>query len=193
MNCSPFDLRDYFFGELAAADRRQVETHLDTCGKCREVLASLDLTRTALLTIRDEEPTRRIAFVSDKVFEPRWWQVWASGPRAGLASAALIAAAILAHGWAAPSPALQPSAPQVSRAAIDAEVQRQIDATVQKVSAVLEQKYETRLRQVVAEQRRRLEFEHRANLVSLQEYADTLQKRMRLYQRASYDAPGAFQ
>ena len=199
MNCSPFDLRDYFFGELNASDRRQVEVHLDGCASCREEMASLGVMRSALLTVRDEEPPRRIAFVSDKVFEPRWWQVWASGPRAGLASAALLAAAIFAHGLSS-SPSTQPlSAGQapvaataaIDRAAIDNEVQSRIDAAVRKASADLETRYESRLRQIVAEQRRELEFEHRANLVSMQEYADTLQKRMRMFQRASYDANSA--
>ena len=34
----------------------------------------LCLTLDTLSTLRDEEMPRRIAFVSDKVFEPRWWQ-----------------------------------------------------------------------------------------------------------------------
>ena len=193
MNCSPFDLRDYFFGELAAADRRQVEQHLAGCSNCSEELAGLDLMRTAMLTVREEEPPRRIAFVSDKVFEPRWWQsLWSSGPRLGFASAALLSAAIFVHSFAAPA-ASPIAAPQVDRAAIEAEIQSKIDAAVQKASVQLEQRYDAKLRQVVAEQRKDLEFEHRANLVSMQEYADTLQKRMRMFQRASYDAPGAIQ
>ena len=32
------------------------------------------VTLDALSTLREEEIPRRIAFVSDKVFEPRWWQ-----------------------------------------------------------------------------------------------------------------------
>ena len=77
MNCSPFDLRDYWFEELGAAERRQVETHLSGCQNCREELAKLRTTQGALLRLPDEEIPRRIAFVSDKVFDPsraaRWW------------------------------------------------------------------------------------------------------------------------
>jgi anti-sigma factor RsiW len=193
MNCSPFDLRDFFFGELAAADKRQVEQHLAVCSKCSEELAGLDVMRTAMLTVREEEPPRRIAFVSDKVFEPRWWQsLWSSGSRLGFASAALLSTAIFVHSFATPA-AIPVPAPQVDQAAIEGEIQRRVDVAVQKASAQLEQRYETKLRQVVAEQRKELRFENRANLVSMQEYADTLQKRMRMVQRASYDSPGAIQ
>ena len=74
MSCSPFDLKDFFFGELGADDRRKVETHVAACAACREELDALALTGAALMTVRDEEPPRRIAFVSDKVFQPTWWQ-----------------------------------------------------------------------------------------------------------------------
>ena len=41
---------------------------------CREELATLRLTLDTLSTLREEEIPRRIAFVSDQIFEPRWWQ-----------------------------------------------------------------------------------------------------------------------
>src|SRR2546427_266403 len=31
MSCSPFDLRDYFFGELPEQDRRQMDLHTKGC------------------------------------------------------------------------------------------------------------------------------------------------------------------
>ena len=85
MMCSPFDLKDYFFGELerrtAGVGRAASWT---TCAACREELAALSATRSAVLCMREEELPRRIAFVSDKVFEPRWWQKFlASGPQLG--------------------------------------------------------------------------------------------------------------
>jgi hypothetical protein len=61
----------------------------------RERLAN---TVAALQAVPDEEPPRRIAFVSDKVFEPKWWQKF---PAWGFASACALAAAILAHGYLA--------------------------------------------------------------------------------------------
>ena len=38
MNCSPFDLRDYFLKELPDSERQQVETHVRGCAACREEL-----------------------------------------------------------------------------------------------------------------------------------------------------------
>src|SRR5947209_5761289 len=108
MGCSPFDLKDYFFGELSVADRRSVDHHVASCVACRDELETLQLTQTALLSVRDEEPPRRIAFVSDKVFEPKWWQTLWTGPKVGFASAAMLSFAILAHGFiAAPKTIVQ--------------------------------------------------------------------------------------
>ena len=103
MSCSPFDLKDYFFGELREAEREAVQQHLKSCAACREELQSLRLTRSALLELRDEEMPHRIGFVSDRVYEPsavkRWWRsVWGSAPRLAFASAAMLSLAILTHG-----------------------------------------------------------------------------------------------
>ena len=77
-----------------------MEDHVRGCQSCREELDRLNLTRSALASLEDEEIPRRIAFVSDRVFEPRWWQtMWHSGPVMGFASAAVLAAAILVHGF----------------------------------------------------------------------------------------------
>ena len=70
MSCSPFDLRDYFLKELTDPQQRQVEAHVKTCPPCREELERLRLTEAALSALRDEEIPQRIAFVSDKIFEP---------------------------------------------------------------------------------------------------------------------------
>ncbi|MGD1090363.1 MAG: hypothetical protein ABSB35_00065 [Bryobacteraceae bacterium] len=59
-------------------------------------LATLRLTLDALSSLREEEVPRRIAFVSDKVFEARWWQVFL---RPSFAAALVLALAIVAHGF----------------------------------------------------------------------------------------------
>ncbi|MGH9647160.1 MAG: hypothetical protein ACRD4E_10120, partial [Bryobacteraceae bacterium] len=70
--------------------------HLATCSTCHEEVATLRLTLDTLSTLREEEVPRRIAFVSDKVFEPRWWQrVFNPTFAAGV----LVAVAILIHGF----------------------------------------------------------------------------------------------
>lgn len=111
MTCSNFDLTGYLLGEISEGERREVRDHAATCGSCAGELERLRLTHAAMLTLGEEEMPRRIAFVSDKVFEPRWWQrLWSSGPRLGFASAAMLSAAILAHGWIQqPAPATPPA------------------------------------------------------------------------------------
>jgi anti-sigma factor RsiW len=158
MRCAPFDLKDYFFGELPDQDRRTVEAHLAACSGCREELDALGFTRSALLTVREEEPPRRIAFVSDKVFEPSLWRrLWNSGAKLGFASAAMLSAAIVFHAvQARPVVANVPvaSVQQIDRATIEAEVSKRVQATLEKVVTESESRQAAKLQQVVADQRR---------------------------------------
>jgi anti-sigma factor RsiW len=104
MNCSSQDYKPdwkaYVLGELDAEERRRAEAHAAACSSCQEELASARLTLDALSTLREEEMPRRIAFVSDKVFEPRWWHNFL---RPSFAGACVIAVAILAHGLMRPA------------------------------------------------------------------------------------------
>ena len=91
MSCSPFDLRDYFLKELTDPQQRQVEAHVKNLPACREEMERLRMTEAALFSLRDEEIPQRIAFVSDKIFEP--------SPCAALAVRVL---GIPPRGWASP-------------------------------------------------------------------------------------------
>jgi hypothetical protein len=109
MSCSPFDLKEYFLRELSQADRARVEAHLKSCPGCREEMNRLRLTEAALCSLREEEIPRRIAFVSDQVFEPsplaRWWSAfWGSSARLGFAAAAMLSGAILISAFTRPTP-----------------------------------------------------------------------------------------
>ena len=133
MSCSPFDLNDYFLKELADSERRQVEGHVRECGRCREELERLRLTEASLFALREEEIPQRIAFVSDKVFEPapwrRWWAAfWGSAARLGFASAAMLSVAILVFALTR-GPAQRPV---TGVSAGSADVQVQIQAAVDK-------------------------------------------------------------
>src|SRR5450755_3661665 len=89
------DWKAYVLRELGQDAHRQAEAHLAACSICHEEVATLRLTLDTLSTLREEEMPRRIAFVSDKVFEPRWWQrVFTPTFAAGV----LVAVAILIHG-----------------------------------------------------------------------------------------------
>lgn len=96
MSCEQYDWKAYALGELAANDRRLAEGHAATCEGCRGELSQVRLTLDTLSALREEEVPRRIAFVSDKVFEPKWWQMFL---RPSFVAGCLIACAILAHGY----------------------------------------------------------------------------------------------
>jgi len=145
MSCSPFDLRDYFLQELASPQQRQVEAHVKTCAPCREELDRLRITGAALRCMADEEIPQRIAFVSDKIFEPSPWRrwlaaFWNSGARLGFVSAAMLSASLVVFALKpAPAPVLSvmhpavPAAVTVTQAAAvpEADIQRRIQAAVE--------------------------------------------------------------
>jgi anti-sigma factor RsiW len=96
LGCLKIDWKGYALSELDKNARAEAEAHAATCQNCREELAATRLTLDTLSTLHDEEVPRRIAFVSDKVFEPRWWQrLW----NPTFAAACVVAAAILVHGF----------------------------------------------------------------------------------------------
>jgi anti-sigma factor RsiW len=125
MSCSPFDLKDYFLKELPPTEGRQVEAHIRTCLPCREELERLHLTEAALFSLRDEEIPQRIAFVSDKIFEPsplgRWWNRLA--PNIAFAAAAVALALAI-------RPA--PSERQI-QARVDAAVTKAVTAQTEQI------------------------------------------------------------
>jgi anti-sigma factor RsiW len=190
MSCSPFDLRDYFFGELPDESRRQVNFHLKACAACQDELDHLRLTQSALLCLRDEEIPQRIGFVSDKVFEPstarRWWGTfWGSTARLAFASAAMLSIAIIFS--ALHRPATAPMA-VVDTANIAAKIQA--DVSKQVAIAVAQAVSESEARQAektaalltVAEKRRQEDVFATAQALSV------LNKQLNIMYRASNTA-----
>ncbi len=193
MSCSPFDLKDYLFGELKPAESGQVESHVRECRPCREELERLRMTQAALHSLRDEEPPRRIAFVSDKVFEPRWWEVWwNSAPRLAFAGAAVLAAAILVHAFAKPGVVAAPSSPNSAaiEARIHAEVAQRIDSAVRAAVAQSEERQAKKASEMVEAVRRDLEFQRRSDEVRFEEAFTILQKKYNNVILASNEAGG---
>ncbi len=145
------DWRAYSFGELDTEARRAAEKHAASCADCQDELAGLRVTLDALATLREEEIPRRIAFVSDKVFEPRWWQKLFLRP--SFAAGAVIAAAILAHGFVRPAAA--PNA-QVNTAAIEARIEARVTTEVsERVRAEMAAAVNTAVTKAVAETEKR--------------------------------------
>jgi anti-sigma factor RsiW len=170
MSCSPFDLRDYFFGELAEAERRQLELHLRSCSGCHEDLDRLRITHSTMLALRDEEVPQRIGFVSDKVFEPsllrRWWlSIWGSSGRLGFASAAMLSAALLVFTFYRPAGAAPPVAPaRVDTAKIEAHVAQRVGAAVQKAVAESEARQTRKTAELLAATERRFQEQRQADM-----------------------------
>ena len=130
MSCANYDWKAFVLNELPAEDRRQHEQHLTSCAECRHEQEGLKVTTVLLARIPQAEPPRRIAFVSDPVLEPKWWQkLLMPGPRWAFASSIVLAAAILAHGYI------------VRPAASQAEVDARVNASVTKAVADIEKKY----------------------------------------------------
>jgi anti-sigma factor RsiW len=130
MSCEGYDWKAYAFGELAANQRRDAEAHAATCEGCREELAHVRLTIDTLSALREEEVPRRIAFVSDKVFEPRWWETFL---RPTFAAACVLAAAIVMHGYIT-----RPAA--VDDAEIQARINQAVGVAVNSAVADVERK-----------------------------------------------------
>jgi hypothetical protein len=140
--------------------------------------------------------------VSDKVFQPRWWErVWRSGPAMGFASAVVLAAAILAHGSSLkPGAASSTVTAQVDQKQLQAEVDRRLSemlpAAVEKVVAVSVQHQKEETLQLISTARHDAEREANSRYAStirgLMEQVDYEQKKNSTGRsralRASYDA-----
>ena len=171
MNCSSVDLKAYVLGEVSPGAGEAA--HVESCESCREELERLRVTQAALLSIPEEEVPQRIAFVSDKIFEPRWWQrIWQSGPAMGFASAAVLALAIFVHGFARPVPAVQPQAVTTAQIdqKIDAEVSKRVQIEVAKVVAESRAR-EAKSVEVLDAAEKRFELQRQADIAMMDQAA----------------------
>ena len=189
MTCSAVDLKAYIFGELPAAERSAVEAHVAGCTGCREELAQWSATETALRSLPEEEPPQRIAFVSDKVFEPRWYQaIWRSGPVMGFASAAVLAAAILVHGFAG---AASNAAPKVDTAQIEQRIEKEVNARVEaaitKAVSDAEARQSGEVAKVLEAAEKRYALQREADLAAAQQTISYYEKKMNRWLVASND------
>jgi hypothetical protein len=203
MSCSPFDLRDYFLKELPNPQQRAVEGHVKGCQACREELDRLQLTGAALFSLRDEEIPQRIAFVSDKVFEPSPWRrgwasFWGSSARLGFASAAMLSVALLVSAVMRTAPAGRsarpaigvsdpPKALKVVAQVSGADIQARIDSAVAKAVAEVDARQTRKTARLVSD----LRNARASLLVAAAEY-DWSQKRatnLRI-SASAYEMPG---
>jgi anti-sigma factor RsiW len=192
MNCE-MDLKAYVVGEVTPQEKGLVENHVRGCQSCREELDRLNLTRSALASLEDQEIPRRIAFVSDRVFEPRWWQtMWRSGPVMGFAAAALLAAAILVHGFLVHSSLVhgweaRPAA--VDAAQIEKQVESRINARVLAAVNEAQARQSAEFTKVLNATESRYETQRHADLATVQQAAEYYEKQMGRFVVASNEGP----
>ena len=177
MSCSPFDLRDYYFKDLAENERSLTEVHVKTCASCREDLDRLRGTETALLALPDEEIPQRIGFVSDPVFQPSafrrgWDALWGSAARLGFASAAMLSIALVVLALTRPVPQAPAPAPAITSAVLEAEVSKRVNDAVAKAVA----ESEARTQELLAASDKRHALETQAMIVRVDQYIEVEKK-----------------
>ena len=188
------DLKAYFFGELPDDERRRVAAHLETDPAARAELARLEATQSMLGFVQDEELPRRIAFVSDKVFEPTWWQrFWASGAQLGFASAALLALSVVGHGWLS-RPSAAPVVATVDAAVVRAVVAEEMGKRMQAVNTPVPQVSDAAatsklIAVALKEVERRAELDRAADRLMIEENFNLLRRLISRDQVASYQRP----
>jgi len=186
MSCSPFDLRDYILGELAADERRQVDRHIRACTGCHDDGERLRTTHATLLALRDVEIPQRIGFVSDKVFEPSGWRrvwqaFWGSSARLAFASAAMLSIALLAFTFyrpaAVPAASVGTTAARVDTARVEAAVAQRVASAVDKAVAETEARQSRRTADLLAAAEQRFEQQRQADTQNVAERISVLEKR----------------
>ena len=193
---SDIDLKAYLFGEMPDEERRRVAVYLEKDPAARAELARLEQTQALLGLVQDEELPRRIAFVSDKVFEPTWWQRFlASGPQLGFASAALLALAIVSHGWMSrPVAALPVVAGQGAQGNLKELVALEVSQRMSEVarpaaSALNDDRTAKMIAVAIQGIERKTQFDRAADRLMIEDNFKLLQRLMSRDQLASYQRP----
>jgi hypothetical protein len=191
MSCSPFDLRDYFFGELGETERRQVDQHVRSCGGCHEEMEWLRVTQSALLALPEEEIPQRIGFVSDPVFEPSgarrlWSALWGSAPRLGFASAALLSAALVIFAFFRPAVAI-PAVAAGDTARIEQQVSERVAAAVQTAVAESEARQEKKTGALLAAAEERFRQQRASDIENFRAAFSYMEKKYSVLEHASYE------
>lgn len=179
--CNRIDqLPDYVFDEVDAGSRASIRQHVAQCEACALELDRLQLTTAALRVLPDREIPQRIAFISDKVFEPsplaRWFSAfWNSAPRLGFASACVLATALIVF-------ALRPApTPAANDAPAATDIAQQVNEAVSKVVTQVRAEDAKAAAQIteaaLAASDLKHEREHRALMIAMEENLTVLQKR----------------
>ena len=171
-------LRDYAFDELPASERKSMEQHLAQCDDCAQELDRMQITTAALRILPNREIPQRIAFVSDKVFEPSWFvRFWNSGARMGFASACVLGLAMVVSAWHFAGAARPSGVRTVVQTAAAVNNQQQIDEAVAKAVAQVRKEDAQMIQTAVEASERRQDQQYRNQIIAMQENFDVLKKR----------------
>ena len=171
-------LRDYAFDELTAGEREAMERHIRECRECSLELDHLRMTTAALRAVADQEIPQRIAFVSDKVFEPNWFvRFWNSGARLGFASACVLAAALVASAWHVAG-AKQPAGELRTVVQTASIPQQQIDQAVAEAVAQVRQEDAQMIQAALKASEIKRDKEFQNQMVAMQESLYVQQKKL---------------
>jgi len=171
-------IRDYAFNELPAAERQELERHLTACAPCAAELDDIRLTTAVLRALPEEEIPQRIAFVSDKVFEPspvaRFFSgFWNSAARMGFASACLVAGALTFSAVHRPA-----EVRTVIQTASGVDVTKQLNEAVAQAVARVRAEDAKLTAAALEAANRKHEQEHRALLAEFEESMGLMQERL---------------
>lgn len=182
MQCADFDWKGFVLQEAPPHERRAMEEHLKGCPACQREVDALGLTLVAVRQLPQHPVPRRLAFVSDPVFELPWWKrFWRMpAPAWGFASALVIAVAILLHGQMTPPPAPMraPLDPQVVERAVQAEIQRRLPAAVEAAVRAQAGQAAAQMEARLADFEKRMEARREADLRNVTAAFELLQKRI---------------
>jgi hypothetical protein len=183
MTCSGIDLNAFHFGELSGSDRTAAERHVRECAACAGELDRLAALDSALRMLPSEPMPQRISFVSDKIFEPRWYQrFWNPGPAWGVASMFLVVCGLGLNLMYRPEPLIVSKTTRVGarevEALVEAEVARRMDTTVKAAVAQAVADSEARQRKVFKAELEKVELDNQAQVLSVRENVAFLQKKL---------------
>lgn len=181
MPCADYDWKGFVLQEIPPAERRRMEEHLRSCSACRQEVEALGLTIVAVRQLPQQPIPRRLAFVSDPVFELPWWKrLWRMpAPAWGFAAACVVAAAIFAHGLITPPPPVTARYdPAVIEKAVQAELERQLPARLEAAVRTQIAPAMTQLETRLASFEQRVENDRRADLRDVASAFELLQKRI---------------
>lgn len=195
MSCSPFDLRDYFLNELAENAAVEMRAHLKTCRGCSAELQRLRTMEAALLSVRDQELPRRIAFVAEPpASRVRGWlaRFWGSAARLAFGAAAMLSVAMVISALVQrPSPVYPVAAPpSVDLAKVEADLAGRVDQAVRQAVAESEARQARKTAALLAASERKAELERKQLLLAFEDNMVYLQKRLNvaLHARNDYGA-----